>query len=376
MRYQIPFNKPFFVGKEMFYIAESILGGHSAGDGPYTIKCQELLEDKFRNPKSLLTHSYTAALDMAALLCETKPMDEVILPPFAYVSLANAFYMRGAKPVFVDIRPDTLNIDETKVEAAVSGRTIAILAAHYGGNACEMGVITQIAEHFGHYVIEDAANSFNKRMGEQYLGTIGDLGVFSFHETSPVMCGEGGALLINNPLFSEKAEIIREKGTNRSKFLRGEVDKYTWVDLGSSFLPSDILAAFLYAQLENMDLIKAKREQIFDDYYAALQPLAEKGHIRLPFRDNSNSQYFYIILNDAETRGKLITHLKKKGILAVCHYTPLHLSPIGKKLGYFNGQFPVTEDIAARILRLPFYYDLSVDQQQCVVNEIATFFKQ
>ncbi len=378
MKYQIPFNKPFIVGKEMYYISESILGGHSAGDGPFTTKCQKFLEDEFDIKKVLLTHSYAASFDMAALICGTKPGDEIIVQSFAYVSAANAFYMRGAKPIFVDIRKDTLNIDEAKIESAITDRTIAIIISHYAGDPCEIEIIKNIARKHQIYLIEDAANSFNTIIDEKYLGTTGDLGIYSFHETNPIMCGEGGALLINNPQFREKAEIVREKGTNRSRFIRGEVDKYTWVDIGSSLLPSDILAAFLYAQLENIPDIFEKRRYLFDKYIEALKPLAERKLIELPNMmslERSRSQFFYIVLDNENIRKDLIDHLKRNGILSVFHYIPLHLSTIGKSLGYVEGQFPVTEKVSKCLLRLPFYNEIKKNEFDYVIKNIFDFFK-
>lgn len=300
MSYQIPFNKPFVAGKEMYYMAQAVLGGHSAGDGPFTMKCQELIQNRLGTPKALLTHSYASALDMAAMLCDIQAGDEVIMPSFAFVSVANAFFMRGVVPVFVDIRPDTLNIDESIIESAVSERTKVIVTPHYAGVGCEMQTIMDIAKRYGLYVVEDAANSFGSKYNGQSLGSIGDLGVLSFHETNNIMCGEGGALLVNNERFIEKAEIIREKGTNRSKFFRGEVDKYTWVEVGSSFLPSDLVAAFLYGQLEQITRINASRCRIFELYLQGLSDLQTQGLIRLPCIDDDqqgacNGHIMYII---------------------------------------------------------------------------------
>jgi dTDP-4-amino-4,6-dideoxygalactose transaminase len=270
MNYKIPFNRPFIVGKELYYISQSVLSGKIAGDGLFTRKCHELLQEKFGIKKVLLTHSCTAALEMAAILCEIKEGDEVILPSFTFVSTANAFYLRGAKLVFVDINKNTLNMDETQIEKLITDRTKAIVPVHYAGVACEMDAIMEIARRHNLFVVEDAAQGVNSKYKDKFLGTIGDIGTYSFHETKNFICGEGGAIAINNKKFVERAEIIREKGTNRSKFFRGEIDKYNWVDIGSSFLPSDLLAAFLYAQLENMDRINRKREKIFDYYNKAL----------------------------------------------------------------------------------------------------------
>ncbi len=374
---KIPFNRPFIVGQELYYIAQSVLSGHIAGDGIFTKKCHALMEERFNAGKVLLTTSCTAALEMAAILYETGPGDEVIMPSFTFVSTANAFYSRGARPVFVDIRPDTLNIDETRIEEAITGRTKAIVPVHYAGVGCEMDVIMDIARRNNLFVVEDAAQGVNARYKDRYLGTIGDLGAYSFHETKNVICGEGGALVINNENFIERAEIIREKGTDRSRFFRGEVDKYTWVDTGSSYLPSDILGAFLYAQLENMDVIDHRRKEVFNYYCHALTSLADKGMLGLPTvspQYECNGHMFYIILNDEETRDSLMDYLKSNGVHAVFHYIPLHLSKVGRSLGYTDGQFPVTESIAGRLLRLPLYYDLKEEEQAQVVALIEKFF--
>jgi len=377
-RYSIPFNRPFLAGKELYYVAQAVLSGHTAGDGQFTKKCQALMEKKFRARKILLTHSCTAALEMAAILCEVSAGDEVILPSFTFVSTANAFCLRGAKPIFVDIQQDTLNIDVTQIEDAITEQTKVVVPVHYAGIGCEMDAIMDIASRHNVYVVEDAAQGVNARYRDKYLGTIGDIGTYSFHETKNYICGEGGAIVLNNEKFIERAEIIREKGTNRSKFFRGEVDKYTWVDIGSSFLPSDILAAFLYAQLENMEQINKRRGEHFDYYYKALIPLVNDGKLRLPYvasECQSNSHLFYIILQDENTRNALMKHLKSNGILAVFHYIPLHLSQVGRSMGYVEGQFPVTESMSGRLLRLPFYHDMKQEEQAEVVNEIKYFFK-
>lgn len=377
MKYRIPFNKPFIVGKELYYIAESVLSGHIAGDGLFTKRCQEFLEEKLGVKKVLLTTSCTSALDMSAILCEVGPGDEVILPSFTFASTANAFYLRGAKLVFVDIRLDTLNIDESKIQDVITEMTKVIVPVHYAGIGCEMDIIMDIAIRHNLYVVEDAAQGVNAKYKEKYLGTIGDIGTYSFHETKNFICGEGGAITINNEKLIERAEIIREKGTNRSKFFRGEVDKYTWMDIGSSYLPSDLLSAFLYAQLENMEKISQRRTEIFNYYHQALMFLENDGFITLPKTSSdcqSNNHLFYIILKDEETRDALMNHLKSKGILAVFHYIPLHLSPVGRVIGYKEGQLPVTESISERLLRLPFYYSLQREEQAVVVNCIKSFF--
>jgi len=374
----IPFNKPFVVGKELYYISQSVLSGKIAGDGLFTKKCHTLIEEMFGARKVLLTHSCTAALEMAAILCDIKEGDEVILPSYTFVSTANAFYLRGARLIFIDIRPDTLNMDETQIEQTLSKHTRVIVPVHYAGVACEMATIMDIAHRYDLYVVEDAAQGVNAKYKDKFLGTIGDIGAYSFHETKNFICGEGGALVINNDQFIERAEIIREKGTNRSKFFRGETDKYTWVDVGSSYLPSDLLAAFLYAQLENIDRINKRRGDLFDFYYKELIPLVNDGKLRLPYVSSecqSNSHLFYIILEDEKTRNDLMDHLKANGILAVFHYIPLHLSPVGRSMGYTEGQLPVTESMSGRLLRLPFYYELTQKDQMRVVECIKDFLK-
>ena len=378
MSYHIPFNKPFLVGKELYYIAQAIMSGHSAGDGMFTKKCQKLMEEKFGAKRILLTNSCTAALEMAAILCQIFPGDKVIMPSFTFVSTANAFYLRGANITFVDIEKDTLNIDVTKIENVITETTKVLVPVHYAGISCNMDAIMNIADRHKLYVVEDSAQGVNAKYNGQFLGTIGDIGTYSFHETKNYTCGEGGAIVINNEKFIERAEIIREKGTNRSQFFRGEVDKYTWVDIGSSYLPSDILAAFLYAQLENMEQINKRRERIFNYYYKALIPLVNDGKLRLPYvssQCDSNSHLFYIILNDENTRNRLMDYLKSKGILAVFHYIPLHLSPLGRSMGYTEGQLPITEDMSSRLLRLPFYYDMTEDNQAEIVDTIKSFLK-
>jgi dTDP-4-amino-4,6-dideoxygalactose transaminase len=371
---RIPFNKPFIVGREMEYIAQSVQNGQISGDGLFTRKCHSLMQEKFSAKKVLLTTSCTSALEMAALLCNIEQGDEVILPSFTFVSTANAFYIRGAKPVFVDIRGDTLNIDETKIEEALTERTKVIVPVHYAGVGCEMDTIMDIASRKGLHVIEDAAQSVNAKYKDRYLGTIGDIGAYSFHETKNFICGEGGAIVVNNEDFTERAEIIREKGTDRSKFFRGEVDKYTWVDVGSSYLPSDLLAAFLYAQLENMDNIDQRRLKVFEYYHNALATLRDKGHLEVP--QYRSSHMFYILLKDEETRDALMNHLKKNGVLAVFHYLPLHISGIGRSLGYEEGQMPVTESVSGRLLRLPFYYEITEAELAEVVGHIEEFFSR
>lgn len=374
---QIPFNKPYLAGKELYYIAQAVLSGHTSGDGAFTRRCQSFMENRFGAEKVLLTHSCTAALEMAALLCEIEPGDEVILPSFTFVSTANAFFLRGARFAFVDILKDTLNIDHTRIEEAITERTKVIVPVHYAGIGCDMDAIMKIARKHDLLVVEDAAQGVNAKYRDKFLGTIGDLGTYSFHETKNCICGEGGAILINNPRFAERAEVIRDKGTDRGRFLRGEVSKYTWVGAGSSFLPSDILAAFLCAQLENIDTINKRRCELFDYYYRALMPLANDGELRLPYVSSdvgSNSHLFYIILKDESTRNTLIEYLKNAGIMAVFHYVPLHLSPVGREMGYRDGQLPMTESLSGRLLRLPFYFDMTHGDLQRVVEAIKQFF--
>ena len=374
--YRIPFNRPFIVGKELDYIAQSVRNGKIAGDGLFTKKCQHFLENRVGAHKCLLTHSCTAALEMAAILCRIGPGDEVILPSFTFVSTANAFYLRGARIVFADIRPDTLNIDEDKIEGMLTPKTKVIVPVHYAGMACEMDTIMTLASARDIIVVEDAAQGLDAKYKDRYLGTIGDIGAFSFHETKNVICGEGGAILLNSEQWVERAEIIREKGTDRSKFFRGETDKYSWRDIGSSYLPADIVAAFLFGQLENIDRIFKKRKDLFDYYYEALKPLATSGHFALPHissENKSNHHMFYIILNDEVARNGLIRQMKSKGILSVFHYLPLHRSPVGLKMGYHNGDLPVTESVSRRLLRLPFYYTLTHKDQDLVVEAIREY---
>jgi dTDP-4-amino-4,6-dideoxygalactose transaminase len=372
----IPFNKPFIIGNELEYITQAVQSGQIAGDGVFTKKCHALLEEQLGSCKVLLTTSCTAALEMSAILCNVGPDDEVILPSFTFVSTANAFYMRGAKLVFVDIRPDTLNIDETKIEEAITPQTKVIVPVHYGGVGCEMNTIMNIARKHNIYVVEDAAHAMDSTYRNEPLGTIGDLGCYSFHETKNCICGEGGALIINKEKFIERAEIIREKGTDRSKFFRGEIDKYTWVDIGSSYLPSDLLAAFLYAQLEHMPKINKRRRKIFDYYYKHLGELADKDFLQLPVTPSechASGHLFYMILKDEATRNSLLKHLQSNGILAVFHYLPLHLSRIGRSMGYTDGQLPVTEMASSRLLRLPLYYGLQKEEQNRVIKCISDF---
>lgn len=379
MGYRIPFNRPYLLGTELDNVARALSSGDMGGDGPFTKECQQLLQTRFGAQRALLTTSCTAALEMTAMLCNLRQGDEVIMPSYTFVSTANAFLLRGAKPVFVDIRRDTLNLDETLLDQAITARTKAVVPVHYAGVACEMDAILQIARKHGLFVIEDAAQGVNATYKGAYLGTLGDFGTYSFHESKNFVCGEGGALLVNKDGFSERAEIIREKGTNRAKFFRGQVDKYTWVDSGSSYVPADVLAAILLAQLNGVDRITQERKRVFDAYRTALQPLADQGLVGLPSIPPhcvSNFHMFYMVMNDLETRSALITHLKRVGILSVFHYVPLHTSPVGEQLGYQSGMLPVTECISDRLLRLPLFAGLTNSEIGNIVEEILSFFSK
>lgn len=375
---KIPFNKPHLVGKELEYIRQAVLGGKISGDGIFTKKCHRLIEKKYAAKKVLLTTSCSTALDMAALLFNIKSGDEVILPSFSFPSVANSFLMQGAKLKFVDIRQDTLNIDEEKIEEAINRKTKAIVPVHYAGVACEMDKILKIAKSHGILVVEDSAQAMEAKYKDKYLGTIGDLGCYSFHETKNYISGEGGALIINNLKYLERAEILREKGTNRNKFFRGEVDKYTWVDIGSSYLPSEIISAFLYAQLENAEKITKKRLAIWEYYYEKLEELEQAGFLRRPVIPDDcihNGHMFYLILHNSKTRDGLMDYLKEKNIYAPFHFLPLHLSPMGRKAGYNKGDFPITENLSQCIIRLPFYYSITRKEQDEVIKNIIEFTK-
>ncbi len=375
----IPFNKPFIAGKELFYIAQAVTYGNIAGDGHFTQLCRELLETRFGIPKVLMTPSCTAALEMAATLCNLQPGDEVIMPSFTFVSTASAVARVGAMPRFVDVRPDTLNLDENLIEPAINERTRAIWPVHYAGVACEMDAIMATARKHGLKVVEDAAQGVNAFYQGQALGAIGDLGTYSFHETKNYICGEGGALCINDPAMIERAEILRDKGTNRKQFLRGQVDKYTWVDIGSSYVPSEICSAFLYAQLELCEQITERRRQLFQGYQQGLAELEAEGLLRLPdYPANRAPNYHicYILLPTNEVRNELMAHLRQKSILAVFHYIPLHDSPVGRSFGYRLGDLPVTEDVAGRLLRLPLYYTMTEADQKRVVSEVSGFLQK
>lgn len=375
---RIPFNKSFETGRELEYVADVLKNNSTCGDGVYSRQCQDLMQAAFSANKVLLTTSCTSALEMSVLLLELQPGDEVILPSFTFVSTANALVLRGITPRFVDIREDTKNLNEELISDAINERTKAIMPVHYAGVVCEMSVISKIATEHGLRVIEDAAQAVNASYEGQFAGTIGDLGAFSFHETKNYASGEGGALLINDEALVERAEILREKGTNRSKFNRGQVDKYSWVDVGSSFLPSDILAAVLLAQLESLEEINDKRKRIVSRYQERLEGLSVEGRIELPIvPDNcrTNNHMFYILTRDQEIRGALIDRLKAKGILAVFHYVPLHNSPMGKKLGCDVRDLPVTQSVSERLLRLPLYCDLNDSDVDLICEEIVSFYQ-
>lgn len=374
----IYFNIPPQVGEEIKYIQDAINCHKISGDGKYTKMCSELLEKMTYSPKVLLTTSCTHATEMAAMLADIKEGDEVIMPSYTFVSTANAFVLRGATPVFVDIRPDTMNIDESLIEEAITEKTKAIAPVHYAGVACEMDTIMNIAQRNNLMVIEDAAQGVNATYKGQALGTIGDYGCYSFHETKNYSMGEGGALLIKDPEKAEAAEIIREKGTNRSKFWRGEIDKYTWVNYGSSYLPSDINAAYLYAQLQKAEEINKARLQVWNTYYKNLSELHKKGKIDLPYIPEGcehNAHMFYIKVKDIEERSSLIQFLKEKEIYSVFHYVPLHSSPAGKQFGRFAGEDRFTTKESERLLRLPMYYGLEIDKVEFVCERVKMFYK-
>lgn len=372
----ITFNMPINVGKELEYVQQALANGHVSGDGEFSKKAHKLLQDILGVPKVLLTTSCTHALEMSAILLGIQEGDEVIVPSFTFVSTINAFVLRGAVPVFCDVRPDTLNMDETKLEALITEKTKAIVPVHYAGVACEMDVIMDIANRHGIAVVEDNAHALFATYKGKYLGTFGKLATQSFHETKNFHCGEGGALLINDPELAERAEIIREKGTNRSRFFRGQVDKYTWVDIGSSYLPSDMLAAFLYGQLEERELIQGKREEIWQTYQDNLEDWAEEHHVQLPtvpeYVEQSYHMY-YMLLPSFDVRTRLIAYLKAKGIHSVFHYLPLNTSDMGQHYGGRVGDCPVTEDISDRLLRLPFHLALTPEMQKEVIQALYDF---
>ena len=370
----IPFNRPYMTGKEMLYISQAHASGHLAGDGQFTKKCSAWLEQRIGCQKALLTHSCTAALEMAAILADIQPGDEVIMPSYTFVSTANAFVLRGGVPVFVDIRPDTLNIDETKIEAAITPRTKAIAPVHYAGVACEMDTIMDIARRHNLLVIEDAAQGIMSTYKGRPLGSIGHMAALSFHETKNIISGEGGALLINDPRFVERAEMIREKGTNRSQFFRGQVDKYTWVDVGSSYLPGEVIAAFLWAQMEEADAINKRRLDIWSNYHQCFASLEKSGKVQRPSMPSEcihNAHMYYLLMPSLEARTTFIHQLKTKGVNTVFHYIPLHSSPRGKMVGRSCGDMTNTDNTGDRLVRLPMWLGLE-DQLTDVISEVVS----
>lgn len=373
----IHFNVPPYVDGSAEYVKQAIENHKICGDGPFTKRCHEFLQDRFNAKKVLLTTSGTSALEMAAILCDLKPGDEVILPSYTFSSTANAFVLAGASLVFVDIRPDTMNIDERKIEEAITERTKAICVVHYAGVSCEMDTIMNIARRHGLFVVEDAAQGVMSSYKGKALGTIGDFGCFSFHETKNYSMGEGGAILVNNEKYIERAEIIREKGTNRSKFFRGQVDKYTWVDFGSSYLPSELNAAYLWSQLEMIDGINERRLQIWNKYLKYLKPLADEGIIEIPHIPQGcvhNAHMFYIKCKDLQTRTAFIDWMKRNDILCVFHYIPLHSAPEGLKTGRFHGEDVYTTSESERLVRLPLYYNMEEKDLDLVIEKILEFF--
>lgn len=368
----IPFNRPYMTGKELYYIAEAHFGRMLSGDGPFTKRCHAWLEQQTGCHRALLTHSCTAALEMAALLLDLEPGDEIIMPSFTFVSTANAFVIRGAVPVFVDIREDTLNIDERLIEAAITSRTRAIVPVHYAGVSCDMNAIMRIAEKHGLMVVEDAAQGTMSGYQGRALGSIGHLGAYSFHETKNVISGEGGALLVNDPALSLRAEIIREKGTDRSRYFRGEVDKYTWQSVGSSFLPGEVIAAFLWAQLQEAEQITQKRMSSWNIYHEMMSGLEEKGLLRRPIipADCRHNAHMYYILLESGDRQEVLARLKSQGISAVFHYIPLHSSPAGQRYGRAQGDLAVTINQSGRLIRLPIWVGLEVDEQRYILDAL------
>jgi len=372
----IPFNKPYMTGRELGYIAEAHANGHLSGDGPFTRRCHAWLEATTGARKTLLTHSCTAALEMAALLLDLAPGDEIIMPSFTFVSTANAFVLRGAVPVFVDVRADTLNLDEMLIEAAITPRTRAICVVHYAGVACEMDAINAIAERHGLVVIEDAAQGILSTYKDRPLGALGALAALSFHETKNIIAGEGGALLVNDDRYSERAEIIREKGTNRSQFFRGQVDKYTWVDVGSSYLPGEIVAAFLAAQMEEAERITHERLSIWSRYHEAFAPLEARERVRrpiVPAECRHNAHMYYLLLRDVDERTRFIATMKANGIHPVFHYVPLHSAPAGRRYGRASGDLAVTDRSSDRLVRLPLWLP-DMDQSR-VIESVEAFFR-
>ena len=375
----INFNIPPYTGKEMEYMKQAVENKKICGDGPFTKKCNQWLEERFHAQKVLLTTSGTTALEMATILCDLHEGDEVILPSYTFSSTATSVVLTGAKLVFVDIRPDTMNIDETKIEAAITDKTKAIMVVHYAGVACEMDTIMDIAQRHNLKVIEDAAQGVMSTYKGRYLGTIGDFGCYSFHETKNYSMGEGGALVINNPEYNEKAEILREKGTNRAKFFRGQVDKYTWVDYGSSYLPSDLNAAYLWAQLEKADEINENRLQSWNRYNEAVQELAEEGKIELPTIPEGcvhNAHMYYVKLKDLEERTAFLSFMRQSEIYSVFHYIPLHSAPAGIKFGEFHGKDQYTTLESERLARLPMYYGMSQEDLNYIIKKVTDYFNR
>jgi dTDP-4-amino-4,6-dideoxygalactose transaminase len=375
---RIPFNKPLILGTELENVSEAIRTAKIAGDGPFTRRCARLMEERFGIRKVMMTPSCTAALEMAAMLCDLGPGDEVIVPSYTFVSTANAFVRLGARPVFVEIRPDTLNLDDSRIEEAITPRTRAIFPVHYAGAACEMDRILEIARAHGLWVVADAAQAVDASYKGRALGSMAHLGTYSFHDTKHVVCGEGGALCCNEPELIERAEILRDKGTNRAKFFRGEVDKYTWVDVGSSYIPAEITCAFLAAQLEAMDAIKERRRVIERIYRQRLEPLEREGLLRMPIvleGSETNHQTFFILLDSGPTRDALMAFLKQNGVSAVFHFVPLHTSPMGARFGYREGDLPLTEDLSGRLLRLPCFAEITEAEQMQVADLVSAFLR-
>jgi dTDP-4-amino-4,6-dideoxygalactose transaminase len=375
---RVGFNRPTMTGDELAYIREALGNAHISGDGKFTKRCHAWLEQRLGAPQALLTHSCTGALEMAALLCNLEPGDEVIMPSYTFTSTANAVVLRNAVPVFVDIRKDTLNIDETLIEAAITPRTKAIFVVHYAGVACEMDFILDIAKRHDLLVVEDAAQALLASYRGMPLGSLGDMSTFSFHETKNLISGEGGALVVNDRGKIDRAEIIREKGTNRSSFFRGEVDKYTWVDVGSSYLPSDMIAAFLLAQFENADALAADRLQSWQRYHDGFAGLENEGLLRRPIippHCQHNAHLYYILLPDAETRTALIAHLRAMDIMAPFHYVPLHSAPAGRRFGRTHGSLELTENLASRLVRMPLWPYMT-DEPDIVLDAASAFFKK
>jgi len=373
MQPYIPFNRPFMTGRELAYIAEAHGNAMLAGGGPFTRRCEDWLQGRMGAARAMLTHSCTAALEMAAILAGVGPGDEIIMPSYTFVSTANAFVLRGAVPVFVDIREDTRNIDENLIEAAIGPKTRAIVPVHYAGVGCEMDRIMEIARRRRLMVIEDAAQGVMSQYRAKALGTFGAFAALSFHETKNITCGEGGALLVNDPQFASRAEIVREKGTNRSQFFRGEIDKYTWVDIGSSYLPSELSAAFLWAQMEEAASITRRRLKMWERYHGAFEPLERQGRIRRPVVPpgcTHNAHLYYLLLPDSARRDRFIARLRERGIHAVFHYVPLHLSPKGRQCTRVGGELGRTAELSGRLVRLPLWLGLE-DQQERVVEEVC-----